>query len=70
MARTIRSHPTSPFVLPEPIFRTSFIYSKHDPKMDVPFLYFSKLGRLLHPMAVVETVLLVLYRATAVQQQH
>ena len=42
MAKTIRSHPTSPFVLPEPIFWTTstFIFSKSGPKMDLHFLHF------------------------------
>ena len=34
MAKTIRSHPTSPFILPEPIFWTTLIFSKCGPKMD------------------------------------
>ena len=41
MAKTIRSHPTSPFILPEPIFWTTLIFSKFGPKMDLRFLHFS-----------------------------
>ena len=41
MAKTIRSHPTSPFVLPEPIFWTTLIFSKCGPKMDLRFFYCS-----------------------------
>ena len=40
MAKTIRSHPTSPFILPEPIFWTTLISSKLGPKMDLHFLHF------------------------------
>ena len=40
MAKTIRSHPTSPFILPEPIFWTTLIFSKCGPKMDLRFLHF------------------------------
>ena len=40
MAKTIRSHPTSPFILPEPIFWTTSIFSKFGPKMDLHFLHF------------------------------
>ena len=40
MAKTIRSHPTSPFVLPEPFFLTTLIFSKCGPKMDLHFLHF------------------------------
>ena len=40
MAKTIRSHPTSPFVLPEPIFWTTLIFSIFGPKMDLRFLHF------------------------------
>ena len=40
MAKTIRSHPTSPFILPEPIFWTTVIFSKFGPKMDIHFLHF------------------------------
>ena len=40
MAKTIRSHPTSPFILPEPIFWTTLIFSGFGPKMDLRFLHF------------------------------
>ena len=40
MAKTIRSHPTSPFILPEPIFWTILIFSGFGPKMDLRFLHF------------------------------
>ena len=40
MAKTIRSHPTSPFILPEPIFCTTLIFSKYGPEMDLHFLHF------------------------------
>ena len=40
MAKTIRSHSTSPFVLPEPICWTTLIFQKMTPKMDLPFLHF------------------------------
>ena len=40
MAKTIRSHPTSPFILPEPICWTTFIFSKFGPKMELRFLHF------------------------------
>ena len=40
MAKTIRSHPTSPFILPEPILWTTLIFSKFGPNMDLPFLHF------------------------------
>ena len=40
MTKTIRSHPTSPFILPEPICRTTLIFSKCGPKMDLRFLHF------------------------------
>ena len=40
MAKTIRSHLTSPFVLPEPLFWTTLIFSKFEPKMDLRFLHF------------------------------
>ena len=40
MAKTIRSHPTSPFILPEPIFWTTLIFSKFGPKMNPHFLHF------------------------------
>ena len=40
MAKTIRSHPTSPFTLQEPIFLTTLIFSKCGPKMDLRFLHF------------------------------
>ena len=43
MAKTIRSHPTSPFILPEPIFWTTLIFSKFGPKMDLLFFAFSDL---------------------------
>ena len=40
MAKTIRSHPTSPFILQEPICWTTFIFSKFGPEMDLPFVHF------------------------------
>ena len=40
MAKTIRPHPTSPFVLPEPTFLTTLIFSRFGPKMDLHFLQF------------------------------
>ena len=40
MAKTIRSHPTSPFFLLEPMFWTTLIFSKIGPKMDLHFLQF------------------------------
>ena len=41
MAKTIRSHPPSPFILPEPIFWTTLIcFSKFGPKVDLHFLHF------------------------------
>ena len=40
MAKTIRSHATSPFILPEPIFWTILIFSKFGPEMDLHFLHF------------------------------
>ena len=40
MAKTILSHPTSPFVLPEPIFWTTLIFPGFGPKMDLRFLHF------------------------------
>ena len=40
MAKTIRSHPTSPSVLPEPFFWTTLIFSKFGPKIDLRFLHF------------------------------
>ena len=40
MAKTIRSHPTSPFILPEPIFWTILIFSGFRPKMDLRILHF------------------------------
>ena len=40
MTKTIRSHPTSPFVLPEPIFWTTLIFSRFGPKMDLRILHF------------------------------
>ena len=41
MAKTIRSHPTSPFILPEPIFWTTLMFSSFGPKMDLRFLRLS-----------------------------
>ena len=38
MAKTIRSHPTSPFI--EPICWTTLIFSKCGPKMDLRSLHF------------------------------
>ena len=40
MAKTIRSYPTSPFILPEPIFWTTLIFKKYGPEMDLHFLHF------------------------------
>ena len=40
MAKTIRSHPTSPFILPEPIFWTTLIFLEFGPKHDLHFLHF------------------------------
>ena len=40
MAKTVRSHPTSPFILTEPIFWTTLIFSGFGPKMDLRFLHF------------------------------
>ena len=40
MAKTTRSHPTSPFVLPEPFLWTILIFSTFGPKMELRFLYF------------------------------
>ena len=40
MAKTIRSHPTAHFVLPEVIFWTTLIFSKFGPNMDLHFLHF------------------------------
>ncbi len=40
MAKTIRSHPTSLFVLPEPTFWTTLVFSKNGPKMNLRFLHF------------------------------
>ena len=40
MAKTIRSHPTSHFILPEPISGTTLIFSGFGPKMDLRFLHF------------------------------
>ena len=40
MAKTIRSHPTSPCILPEPICWTTLIFSRFGPKMDLHFLHF------------------------------
>ena len=36
MAKTIRSHPTSPFALPEPIWGTFFTFWKLGPNNDLP----------------------------------
>ena len=41
MAKTIRSHPTSPFILPEPFFWTTLIFSNFGPKKDLRFLHLS-----------------------------
>ena len=43
MAKTIRSHPTSPFILPEPIFWTTLIFSKFGAKNGATFSSFSDL---------------------------
>ena len=43
MAKTIRSHPTSPFILPEPIFWTTLIFSNFGLEMDLHFLHLSNL---------------------------
>ena len=43
MAKTIRSHPTSPFILPEPIFWTTLIFSGLGPKNGPTFSSFSNL---------------------------
>ena len=40
MAKTIRSHPTSPFILPEPTFWTILLFSRFGPKMDLRVLHF------------------------------
>ena len=40
MAKTIRSHPTSPLILPEPIFWPTLIFSKFGPKRDLRFVHF------------------------------
>ena len=40
MAKTIRSHPTSQILVPEPFFWTILIFSGFGPKMDLPFLHF------------------------------
>ena len=40
MAKTIRSHPTSHILVLEPIFWTTFIFSRFGPKMDLRFLHF------------------------------
>ena len=40
MAKTIRSHPTSPFILPEANFWTTFIFSEFGPEMDLRLLHF------------------------------
>ena len=39
MAKTIRSHPTSPVILLEPICWTILIFSKYDPKISLHFLH-------------------------------
>ena len=39
MATTIRSHPTSPFILPEPNVWTTLIFSKFGPNMDLRSLH-------------------------------
>ena len=49
MAKTIRSHPTSPFILPEPICWTILIFSGFGPKMDLHFLYFPTSLRVKRP---------------------
>ena len=49
MAKTIRSHPTSPFVLPEPIRWTIPMFSKCGPKMDLHFLHFPTSLRVKRP---------------------
>ena len=40
MAKTIRSHPTSPFILPEQILWTTVLFTKFGPNMDLHFLHF------------------------------
>ena len=40
MAKTIRSHPTSHILALEPIFWTTLIFSKYEPKMDPCVLHF------------------------------
>ena len=40
MAKTIRSYPTSPFILPKPICGTTLIFSRFGPKMDLRFFHF------------------------------
>ena len=40
MAKTIRSHPTSHILVPEPIFWTILIFSRFGPKMDLRILHF------------------------------
>ena len=49
MAKTIRSHPTSPFILPEPIFWTTLRFSKCGPEMDLRFLHFPTSLRVKRP---------------------
>ena len=51
MAKTIRSHPTSPFVLPEPICWTTLIFSKFGPKNGPTFSSFSEFptGKMIGP---------------------
>ena len=40
MAKTIRSHPTSHIFVLDPIFRTTLIFSRFGPKMELRFLHF------------------------------
>ena len=40
MAKTIRLHPTSHILVPEPIFWTILIFSRFGLKMDLRFLHF------------------------------
>ena len=40
MAKTIRSHPTCPFIPPEPILWTTLLFSKSGPKMHLRVLHF------------------------------
>ena len=49
MAKTIWSHPTSPFILPEPFFWTTLIFSGFGPKMDLRFLHFPTSRRVKRP---------------------